>query len=118
MWQNRHITLLASQETLDELEAKLREKSPTAREYPARRFVERALRQYTPWCEIIQSADNTDNPKCNDPTDQKFIDVACTGSADYLVTKDHALLEMDTETGFAILSDQDFRGTGIAPKTR
>jgi putative PIN family toxin of toxin-antitoxin system len=108
-WQQRLITPLVNQETLDELEAKLREKSPTSREYPAQRFVETALRQYERWCEFIPLMDNTNNPKCNDPTDQKFIDLAFAGNADHLITRDHALLRMAPVVPFHILEVQDFR---------
>jgi putative PIN family toxin of toxin-antitoxin system len=33
-------------------------------------------------------------PKCRDPDDQKFLDLALAARADVLVTKDHALLEL------------------------
>ena len=31
---------------------------------------------------------------CRDPDDQKFLDLACAAHADWLVTRDHALLEL------------------------
>lgn len=33
-------------------------------------------------------------PKCRDPDDQKFLETAAAASADFLVTKDRALLEL------------------------
>ncbi len=33
-------------------------------------------------------------PRCRDPDDQKFLELALAGGADYLVTKDRALLEL------------------------
>jgi putative PIN family toxin of toxin-antitoxin system len=33
-------------------------------------------------------------PKCRDPDDQKFLDLALAARADCLLTKDHALLEL------------------------
>jgi len=33
-------------------------------------------------------------PRCRDPHDQKFLELALSGGADYLVTKDRALLEL------------------------
>ena len=33
-------------------------------------------------------------PKCSDPDDQKFLEAALAARADYLVTKDQALLEL------------------------
>ncbi len=33
-------------------------------------------------------------PQCRDPDDQKFLEAAAAAGADFLVTKDHALLEL------------------------
>ena len=109
MWQSRLIEPLICDETLDELEEKLLERSPTAKEYPARKFVERALRQYTPWCRIIPPQDSGCNPRCEDETDQKFIDLACAGTAEVLITRDDKLLSMDHATAFLITNDRGFR---------
>ena len=48
LWKSQRIILLARQDTLEELSAKLKEKAPTTREYPAQRFAPAALRQYAP----------------------------------------------------------------------
>ncbi len=112
LWQTGRIIPLANQDTLDELEEVLKEHAPTTREYPAQRFVEAALRRYTPWCEIVPPGNNNTNPECDDEDDQKFIDLAFAGNADFLITRDHALLVMDRKTGFTILDDTAFRQQG------
>ena len=109
MWQDGHLIPLANSETLDELEAKLLEHSPTAREYPAARFVEAAMRRYEPWCEKVPLTDNTDYPLCQDPTDQKFVDLAFSGNADFLIARDRALLTMGSQVPFVVENDGTFR---------
>ena len=81
LWRSGRIVPLASQETLHELEQKLLEHSPTPKEYPAMKFVASAMRRYEPWCERVEPQDNTLNPKCDDPDDQKFVDLAFAGNA-------------------------------------
>ena len=117
LWKSQRIILLARQDTLEELSAKLKEKAPTTREYPAQRFAPAALRQYAPWCETIPPKDNTGLPECSDEKDQKFIDpafagLAFAGKADFLITRDHALLAMEPQTPFSILDDAAFRRLG------
>ena len=112
LWQSQRIIPLARQDTLEELSAKLKEKAPTTREYPAQRFVDTALRQYAPWCETIPPKDNTGLPECSDEKDQKFIDLAFAGEADFLITRDRALLAMDPQTPFSILDAAAFRRLG------
>ena len=41
-----------------------------------------------------RKADETLLPKCNDPDDQKFLELALACSAAFLVTRDQALLEL------------------------
>jgi putative PIN family toxin of toxin-antitoxin system len=48
-------------------------------------------------------------PRCRDPDDQKFLDLALAARADCLVTKDHALLELARRTKpFRILNPRAF----------
>lgn len=48
-------------------------------------------------------------PRCRDPDDQKFLDLALAACAQYLITKDHALLELARRTRpFRILSPKKF----------
>ena len=48
-------------------------------------------------------------PKCRDPDDQKFLELAAVARADYLITRDRALLELaKRDLPFRILSPQAF----------
>lgn len=50
-------------------------------------------------------------PRCRDPDDQKFLEAALAAQADYLVTKDQALLELARrERRFRILTPSEFGG--------
>ncbi len=54
-------------------------------------------------------AERAQLPKCRDPDDQKFLDLALAVRADCLVTKDHALLELARRTTpFRILNPRKF----------
>ena len=47
-------------------------------------------------------------PRCRDPDDQKFLDLALAARAECLITKDHALLELARRTRpFRILLPKD-----------
>jgi uncharacterized protein len=48
-------------------------------------------------------------PKCKDPDDQKFLELAYRGKADVLVTSDNALLGLARKTPFEILNSVRFR---------
>jgi putative PIN family toxin of toxin-antitoxin system len=51
-------------------------------------------------------------PTCRDPDDQKFLECALAAGADYLITKDRALLELDRHktrpVPFRILTPDDY----------
>ncbi len=48
-------------------------------------------------------------PRCSDPDDQKFLEAALAAQADYLLTKDQALLELARrERRFRILTPVEF----------
>jgi putative PIN family toxin of toxin-antitoxin system len=50
-------------------------------------------------------------PQCRDPDDQKFLEAALAVRADYLVTKDQALLELARHVSqFRILTPAEFGG--------
>ena len=99
---------LVNEETIADLREKILERSPSPKVYQADLFVRKTMRPYQQWCEVLPVTD-TQSPVCRDPTDQKFIDLAVTGKADYLVTRDDALLEMDDTLSFAVVNDREFR---------
>ena len=113
LWTTGIIVPLASQETIHELEEKLIEHSPMSDFYLATKFVAAAMRRYEPWCERIEPQSNELNPKCQDPEDQKFIDLAFAGNVSVLITRDAKLLEMDTQTPFDITEDHHLRNRMI-----
>ena len=107
-WQQNQINPLTNDDTLDELREVLLQRSPSSKVHQAYRFVERCLRLYIPWCEPIPLETVSSAPKCRDPSDQKFIDLAISGNAAILLTRDGDLLAMDCSTSFAIMRDSDF----------
>jgi uncharacterized protein len=44
---------------------------------------------------VLSVAERAGLPKCRDPDDQKFVELAAAAKADVLVTKDRALLELN-----------------------
>lgn len=50
-----------------------------------------------------------DAPRCADPDDQKFIELAYASQADCLVTEDSKLLILNSRITFPILNLQDFK---------
>lgn len=50
-------------------------------------------------------------PHRRDQNDQKFLELAYTSGAEYLVTEDNALLDLDADVHFTILRATDFRQT-------
>jgi uncharacterized protein len=58
-------------------------------------------------------------PLCRDPDDQKFLELAYDSRADYLITKDLALLALDLHHAprvpFRIIKAQQFRAMSCAP---
>ena len=112
LWTAGQIVPLVNEETLAELREKLLERSPSTKEYQADLFVRKALAPYLRWCEVVPVRE-TQSPVCRDTEDQKFIDLGLNGEADYLVTRDRALLEMSEILPFRVLDDPDFRAVVV-----
>ena len=55
---------------------------------------------------LIEVADEI--AECRDPTDDKFLELAVSGNASYLVTGDDDLLVLDPFRGIRILSPREF----------
>ena len=52
-------------------------------------------------------------PACRDPDDQKFLEAALNSRADFLLTKDRALLDLARRVArFRILTPEEFAATG------
>ena len=72
--------------------------------------VQDCLEQCSRICKQAERATPLPNlPKCRDPDDQKFLELAAAARADYLITRDRALLELaKRDLPFRILSPQAF----------
>jgi putative PIN family toxin of toxin-antitoxin system len=99
---------LASQEAVDELVRVLG--------YPKfaleGKEIEEILALYLPFAVPVLTDPKADasEPKCRDPDDQKFLDLAHRAKADALVTGDRVLLELSGEVPFDILTPAQLRG--------
>ncbi len=99
-WTTGELVPLASQETIAELLRVL--------EYPKFRLDQEErlelLGDYLPCCRSVDIAqDLPDLPRCDDPDDQKLLELAAAGEADWLVTGDPHLLKLAGQTRFSIL---------------
>ncbi|MDX9709120.1 MAG: putative toxin-antitoxin system toxin component, PIN family [Trichloromonas sp.] len=65
--------------------------------------IEALLADYLPCGEVITDKPTEKAPSCRDPDDQKFIDLAFAGNADWLVSGDNDLLVMAPMCPFEIL---------------
>ena len=107
LWQSNSIIPLVNSETIEELKGQIIEKSPTAKELQARRFLIKTMNRYEPWCETVPLAVMPDTPQCRDASDQMFIDLAIAGEADVLFSRDLDLLTMDPGPTFRVLDDRE-----------
>ena len=63
------------------------------------------LDDYLPWCETVVVPDPPpDVPRCRDPSDRPFLELAVAGRADALVTGDGDLLALAAEFSVPILT--------------
>ena len=100
-WQSGAITPLASKQTIGELIRVLT--------YP--KFALSAVEQhdlladYLPWCEpVAMPASPPTVPRCRDPHDEAFLELAIVGAAEMLVTGDGDLLALDGTLPFRVLT--------------
>lgn len=73
--------------------------------------VEAVLEAYVPYVATVTVAGpvSVHLPRCRDPHDQPFLNLAAAGQAQVLVSGDRALLELAGRPPFAIESPQRFR---------
>ena len=61
----------------------------------------------------VTEAERARLPACRDPDDQKFLEAALVARAEFLVTKDRALLDLAQRAlPFRILTPGEFSGAG------
>jgi predicted nucleic acid-binding protein len=77
------------------------------REVQAARLAE-ARRVARPPERELSGAERASLPRCGDPDDQKFLELALAARADVLLTRDRALLELARRTPFRIVSPRGF----------
>jgi len=99
-WDRDEITALADTETLAEFERVLR--YPDIRIDEARAAA--AAQRYRCRCTVVPftSAVQPALPRCRDPDDQKFLLLAQRAGADWLLTRDKALLALRKRVRFGI----------------
>ncbi len=91
--------LLASLDTLEELREVLTRPKFQLTQPEALALFQMVLSR----CEIVLNPEKAE-ARCRDPDDQKFLDCAVAGKADYLVTGDPDLLVMERVGGTLILT--------------
>lgn len=104
-WQSQRFTPLVSKATAGGLIRVLA--------YPKFRLNaeerEDLLSDYLPFCEVIQVPDPPPHtPRCRDPFDVPFLELAIASEADYLVTGDRDLLILASEFPCPIVNADSF----------
>jgi putative PIN family toxin of toxin-antitoxin system len=105
-WQDGAVTPLVCTTTVNELLRVLT--------YPKFRLnrdaITELLAEFLPYAETIAlSASQTNGPRCRDPDDQVFIDLAIVANADGLVTGDRDLLALADQTSLRIQPPAEWR---------
>jgi putative PIN family toxin of toxin-antitoxin system len=106
-WINKRILPVVDKACVEELMRALA--------YPKFRLsaeeIEILLGEYLPYTVTLEPGHKPARniPKCKDPHDQKFLELAYTGNARFLVTGDKALLTLHRKTPFKILTPAEFR---------
>ena len=91
-WRDPKIIPLASRATVNELIRVL-----SYRKFQLdKQEIEALLADYLPCVEVVDVPESSESPKCKDPDDQMFVDLAIRGQADAVVTGDAALLAMSS----------------------
>jgi putative PIN family toxin of toxin-antitoxin system len=74
------------------------------------------LADYLPYTEVVAVSSRGKSPRCRDPDDQMFVDLALQGRADVLVSGDRALLEMEVD--LPVLSPADYHQRYVRSERR
>ena len=110
-WQTDDIHPLSSRETMAELIRVL--------SYPKFDLTgeeqEDLLADYLPWCETVVVSKPPVIPRCRDPFDRPFFELAFVAQADALLTGDNDLLVLAKDFPVPILTPGAFRDTCLLP---
>ena len=106
LWLEGRVVPLVSRPTVEELIRVLA--------YPKFRLsaedVESLIAAYLPYSLTVAAGPSKRSlPKCEDPDDQPFLDLASAGKADVLISGDRAVLALAGRMAFAIESPEPFR---------
>ena len=88
--QQRTLQAIASSEMLNELEEVLQRDAFVARGANTAQL----MTQVKQWVLLVAVPADVNAPRCQDPDDQKFIDLAVNQQADFLLSKDLAVLKL------------------------
>ena len=99
-WSSGEIDALVDDETLAEFERVLA--YPELKLNAEREAVARDAYRSRVTLIPVAAARHTDLPRCRDPDDQKFLHLADRAAADWLLTRDKALLRLRGRTKFRI----------------
>lgn len=108
---DRLLIPLVTPETIGELDSQLLQNIPITNLTRARRTVDNKLRLYLSRSDELPTTPPPSPPQCRDPKDQKFIDLAMSADADYLITSDQDLISLESQVPFRILTERDFLNT-------
>lgn len=103
-WQAGLVRPLASASTLKELIRVLHYPKLAAVTGP-----EPLLAAYVPFCEVVEVPNDVVVPRCRDPYDKPFLQLAVRGRADLLITGDEDLLALAPQFAFRIARPEDCR---------
>lgn len=104
-WAARRFEIVATPETLAELERKLREKVTQFRAEPD--LAKEWIAFVNAFAQIIP-ATTTISGVCRDSNDDMFLSAALSGEARYIVSSDHDLQVLDEHQGVKVLSLREF----------
>ena len=104
-WRDSRFEIVATSETLAELEQKLREKATRFGADLA--FVEEWIAYIKTFARIIPVT-RIVSDVCRDPDDDKFLDAALSGGAEYIVSGDHDLQVLGEYQNVQVLSPRAF----------
>lgn len=105
-WINQKITPVVNKSCVEELMRALA--------YPKFRLsteeIQSLLGEYLPYTIINETTRKHGGkiPRCKDPYDQKFLELAYAGNAKFLITGDKALITLHGKTPFEILTPAGF----------
>jgi putative PIN family toxin of toxin-antitoxin system len=104
-WRDRRFEIVATSETLAELERTLQEKVV---QFGAEESLANEWITYAKTFAHIVTPTTSASGVCRDPDDDKFLDAALSGHANYIVSGDHDLQILGTYRDVKVLSPREF----------